>query len=332
MTDEIKAEREAILAVIQEECLTFYSRDFQGWSRTWLQSDAARRLGAVAGGRLIYHESWNATASKIAGFMKQFPKPNPKGALTLRKDNFSFRITPEMAWVSFDQYGEDTGDPFDSVGLSHHICILEKHDGEWKIAFIGHGETSFSYFSFPVVLVDRDASIQWMNEAARLNLRSHSTLVDMGGQLRARRSEDNKKLREALELIDGLSEIALRKAAYSPREFPSKIPVALSSDTGEITDICWVSLQDDVLMVSFSDTASERERLDVAAKLYRLSPAQVSLAQKIVSGQDVASAAKTLNISASTARTQLNRMFDKTGTRSQTALVRALFSVDGPTS
>ncbi len=324
-------ERDAILSVIQKECLAFFSRDFQGWSKTWMQSDASRRLGTAAGGQLVYHDSWSATASKVAGFMEQFPEPNPQGALSLRKDNFSFRITKEMAWVSFDQYGQDTGDPFDSIGLSHQIRILEKHDGEWKIAFIGHGESSIGYFPFPVVRVDVNASIQWMNEAARQNLITHATLIDMGGRLRARRREDDKNLREALAQAVGFSEITLRQSMVSPSEHPSKIPVTLSVDTGEITDLCWVSVQDNMLLVSFSDTGAEKERLEVAAKLYNLSPSQVLLAEFIVAGQDVVSAAKALNISATTARTQLNRMFEKTGTRSQTGLVRTLFSAGAPT-
>lgn len=330
MTDTFEEEREAIFEVIQRECLTFFNRDFQGWADTWLQDEGARRLGAAAGGQLIYHESWNATAAKVGGFMKQFPNPNPQGALTLKKDNFSYRITSEMAWVSFDQYGEDTGDPFDSIGLSHHICILEKHAGQWKIAFIGHGETSFAYFSFPVVHVDINASIQWMNEAARQSLRSHSTLMNLGGTLRARRSEDDKRLHQALETMEGVSSIVLRQAHVSPDKYPNKIPVALSTDTGEISDICWVSKQDEELMISFNDTASEKERLDAAAKFFRLSPSQARIAELIVSGENAASTAKSLNISVTTARTQLNRMFEKTGTHAQTALVRALLSVGAP--
>jgi DNA-binding CsgD family transcriptional regulator len=54
------------------------------------------------------------------------------------------------------------------------------------------------------------------------------------------------------------------------------------------------------------------------------------LAALIVEGCDLTRAADQLGISANTARTQLQRMFDKTGVRSQPALVRMLLSVGSP--
>ena len=40
--------------------------------------------------------------------------------------------------MTFDQYGEDTGDELmDMPGLSRETRIFEKIDGEWKIAYTG---------------------------------------------------------------------------------------------------------------------------------------------------------------------------------------------------
>ena len=55
-------------------------------------------------------------------------------------------------------------------------------------------------------------------------------------------------------------------------------------------------------------------------------------AAAIVEGHDIVKAAELMGISANTARTHLQRMFDKTGVRSQTALVRILLSASTPTS
>ncbi len=68
------------------------------------------------------------------------------------------------------------------------------------------------------------------------------------------------------------------------------------------------------------------QQLRVAASVYGISPAQLSLAEHIVAGRDLVAAATELGISANTARTQLQRIFEKTGVRSQTGLVRALLS------
>ena len=79
----------------------------------------------------------------------------------------------------------------------------------------------------------------------------------------------------------------------------------------------------------------QRPELLIAAQrhgpsLYRLSPAQVRLARLIVDGHDLAGAADLLSVSINTLRTQLQRIFDKTGARTQAALVRSLLSADAP--
>jgi DNA-binding CsgD family transcriptional regulator len=54
----------------------------------------------------------------------------------------------------------------------------------------------------------------------------------------------------------------------------------------------------------------------------------VRLARLIVEGHELAAASGLLGVSVNTLRTQLQRMFDKTGQRSRAALVRALLSAE----
>lgn len=54
-----------------------------------------------------------------------------------------------------------------------------------------------------------------------------------------------------------------------------------------------------------------------ARAVYGLSPAQTRLAHLIVDGQNLNEAAEVYQVSVNTLRTQLQRMFDKTGVRSQ---------------
>ena len=84
-------------------------------------------------------------------------------------------------------------------------------------------------------------------------------------------------------------------------------------------------------MIAFDDTGTSYRRLQNAILVYRLSPAQTRLAQKIADGHDLAAAAEQLGVTVNTARTHLYRMFEKTGVHSQPALVKALLSVAAPT-
>ncbi|WP_164721665.1 helix-turn-helix transcriptional regulator [Silicimonas algicola] len=51
---------------------------------------------------------------------------------------------------------------------------------------------------------------------------------------------------------------------------------------------------------------------------------------RIIDGCDLASTSERLEVSINTVRTQLQRIFDKTGARSQSGLIRTLLSVQTP--
>lgn len=104
----------------------------------------------------------------------------------------------------------------------------------------------------------------------------------------------------------------------------------LGEDPTGVPMHCWVHLEDGKALVSFDDAETIARRIDQAREIYGLSPAQIKLARLIVDGHDLASAAERLTVSTNTLRTQLQRIFDKTGVRSQAALVRSLLSVEAP--
>ena len=106
--------------------------------------------------------------------------------------------------------------------------------------------------------------------------------------------------------------------------------VALGEDAAGIPLHCWVLLEDGKALVSFDDAETLVRRIASAREVFGLSPAQTRLARLIVDGHDLAAAAELLGVSVNTLRTQLQRIFDKTGVRSQAALVRVLLSAGAP--
>jgi hypothetical protein len=70
--------------------------------------------------------------------MADSPAPNGTAAELVRED-WNFRIYGDVAWVTFEQHGVSTGEPrVDMPGLSHETRILEKHDGRWRVAYLGY--------------------------------------------------------------------------------------------------------------------------------------------------------------------------------------------------
>jgi DNA-binding CsgD family transcriptional regulator len=91
---------------------------------------------------------------------------------------------------------------------------------------------------------------------------------------------------------------------------------------------CWVRSEQERILISFDDASLLRSRLE-AATTVGLSPAQLDLAELLALGQDLSNAAVELGVSVN-GRTQLRRMFEKTQTHNQAALVSRLLNVQGP--
>jgi hypothetical protein len=130
-------EHEAIMQVIADESAAFWNKDYEAWAGCWVHAPYVRIIGWWTHGGVTVNEGWDKLSSIMRQLMEKNPSPNPTAGL-VRRENINLRITAEMAWVTFDQYGADTGDArMDMPGLSRETRILEKHAGAWKIVYAG---------------------------------------------------------------------------------------------------------------------------------------------------------------------------------------------------
>lgn len=129
-------EKDNIKAVLKEESDGWWEKDFKKFSKNWAHEDFVRRMGWWKEGGISVVEGWDDIAERTKNSMAKFPDPSPQ--ITTRK-NWNIRISDKMAWVTFDQYGKNTGeDDMEMPGLSHESRILEKINGEWKIVYMGY--------------------------------------------------------------------------------------------------------------------------------------------------------------------------------------------------
>lgn len=128
-------DKEAILAVIRGETMSFYHKDFNAFENSWAHGDYVRIMGWWKDGGVTVRKGWDEIGGRMKKKMADDPDPI---AQVPRIDNVNMRISGNMAWVTFDQYGEDTGSQaFDMPGLSRETRILEKQNGQWKIVYVG---------------------------------------------------------------------------------------------------------------------------------------------------------------------------------------------------
>ena len=319
--DDSEADRAAVLAVIRAETEAWLQRDFEALASHWVQSPQTRRMEAFASLGVRVDEGWDPIAARIKKIVERFPEKQAF-AERVRWEKVNVVVDGNVAWVTFDQIGSDTGED-----RKRQLRVLHRIDGAWKIGCMVMMESSVEEASSPLIEVDVDARILWTNRLARERMRGHPGLVAAAGRLRARRRERDVALRDAVRLA--FHELqGQRPLNVAPKQAWA---VALGEDAAGVPLHCWVLLEDGKALISFDDAAAVERRIARAREVFGLSPAQTRLARLIVDGQDLAAASDRLGVSVNTLRTQLQRIFDKTGVRSQAALVRSLLSAEAST-
>nr|WP_295889397.1 LuxR family transcriptional regulator [uncultured Devosia sp.] len=316
--NESEADKAAILAAIRGETEAWLQRDFEAMASHWVQSPQTRRMEAFASLGIRVDQGWDAVATRLKKIVERFPE-RQSFEERVSWENVNVVVAADMAWVTYDQIGTDTGDD-----LKRLLKIMHRVDGVWKIACLVMMESTIQQANCPLIEVDGEARILWTNHLARERIRGHEGLMVAAGRLKARHSGRDATLRDAVRLA--FQELqSQRPLAVAPKQTWA---VALGENMNGVPLHCWVLLEDGKVLVSFEDAEAVEQRIERAQEIYRLSPAQVRLARLIVDGHDLADAAERLSVSINTLRTQLQRIFDKTGVRNQAALVRSLLSAD----
>lgn len=180
----------------------------------------------------------------------------------------------------------------------------------------------------PLIEVGPDGKILWMNDQARLRMVNHSALLMSGGRLKARNRGHQVELQDAFSWGFHLMQ---RHIPPTMPNRPSRV-VILGENDEAAPLFCWVMVQDRKVLVSFDDEKMLERRISSAQQIYRLSATQVQLALLLVRGRGLPTAAAQLGVSVNTVRTHLQRMFERTGVRSQPALVGVLLSAEVPSN
>lgn len=330
MARSADADHREIMSLIERETASYFAKDYETWCGCWVHAPYAQRFGWYMRGGKIVNRGWEAEASAMRSAMEAFPHPNRSNP-ELTRENFTIRIGDDMAWVSFEQIAPKTGDPFDVPGRQHELRILERHDGKWKIAGCFVIGSELEFVDSPLVSVDDKSRVLWMNKAASDEIASHRNLAIRHGILHALTRSSDQRLQASIRWAAGLKDYVSHQVVG--RSSPTRsgaLPVMLGDVDEGNADVCWVIAQSGMILVSFNDPRAIEQRLEAASVIYGITAAQRSLAAQIIAGRDLAQAAEHLGVSINTTRTHLRRMFDKTGVRSQPALVRVLLSVMSP--
>jgi len=133
---DIEKEKEAIMALLEEETASFYANDFERWSALHVQDSTLITMGVSKSG-ITVRTGWEAYSSNMKpGFERE------KGINKEVKTPVMVKIYGESAWTVIDNRNyNDAGELSDLVIVTN---FLEKHDGKWEIAY----RNRFNSFTF----------------------------------------------------------------------------------------------------------------------------------------------------------------------------------------
>lgn len=311
---------ETIWQTLITENAAWWTRDFDAYAACFLHSPSFRFHAWVREEGMTIRTGWDAFAKRTREDIIRDPIPNPYFAFENTIENRNITVVGDMAWCSYNLVYQTADLPgFRGPGREDDVRVFERHNGKWLTAFYGFFNLNFGQTDAPLWEIDVNGIIIWQNPAAKIYLASDCDALMRAGRLRLRDQHADQKLSEAISTIIGLD--------YGFLSRRRSIPVVVDAGYDLPATVWWVIAENGKLTVSFNDQPLLLARLDTASKAFALSPAQHRLTSALVEGMQLADAAEREGVSLSTAKTQLQRVFDKVGVRTQPALVRALLAV-----
>lgn len=118
-------EKTAIIAVLKGETAAAFNRDYQEWQSFWLhENDIEKSYIDYPNNKMSNSTGWGEISRFVKKYIEDHPEPAPVPKLA---DDFKVRLYGSGAWVSYNQHDA-------KVGFKREFRLMEKHNGEWKIA------------------------------------------------------------------------------------------------------------------------------------------------------------------------------------------------------
>jgi len=124
-TTAISFEKKAILETLNNETKAAFQRDYDAWKEKWVHDSNITKT-YIDFPENTFSESigWTEISQFVKTFMEEHPEPEPVPELL---NTIDVRLYGTGAWVTYEQK--------DALrGLKRETRLMEKVDGEWKIA------------------------------------------------------------------------------------------------------------------------------------------------------------------------------------------------------
>lgn len=313
-------DRAELISLMHATRVAVWTGNYAAWAECFVHEPHTVRLGYWRGSGIFVRRGWDEIARLAKPYIEGVMPQDESYAHQTAIENLTLRIHGDMAWAVYDQQHPSHDYPGHlGPGLTHEMRVFERHEGRWRIAVLGYLSNDASPSGTAMLLLDSIGKVLWKSPTASVRLQDDDDLIIRNGRLHVRDSACNRKLQGALrwaaELSSGLS------------SGHGSLPLVLGAGEGLPTRVWWVVAEAGATYFLLDGQPMTSTRLDLAATIYGLSSGQRRLAGFIADGLALPEAAKEMGISVNTARTHLQRSYEKTGVHNQPALMRVLLSV-----
>lgn len=319
------ADEAEILDLIHRNRIAVWTQNFAAYADCFVHEPYTTRWNASHINGIFIRAGWDDISKRVREMFAAMPELKVEAnAYQTTVENLMLRINGDVAWALFDQRYPGIVTPFNIIsrGLTHEMRVFEKHGGRWKIAFLGYLDEDASLPGRMMVLLDPDSRILWQTASATNGLENDDDLVIRNGRLRVRDRRIDERLQAAIRWA------AARDHGYLLDR--GALPIVCPAGENVPAKVWWIIANGGKIWFSFSEPGLTEARLSAAAAVFGLSATQQEVAARVANGLALTAIAGELGITANTARTHLDRIFDKVGVRTQAALVRVLLSTAAP--
>lgn len=319
--NDISAQDAAVMQVIARETDSFLQRDYDAWASCWVQDERTREICVSSSFGATVLEGWE----KLSGYMRQVIESGDVCNISkVQRSNVVITISGDLAHVVFEETSQNANGSFENT---FETRVLECSDGQWRILYAPFVLRGHQHIDATRLSVDAKGDLICAPAEALEQLEHHPGLQISNNRLRAAKPAWDKLLRAGLKCAAEQHGYFQHYKYMTERGRIFRLPIVFGeTDEGGVA-VCVLFVRDGITFVETQTAADIDGRLNVAREIFGLSDGQLTLAHRIVGGDNLTTASEALGISINTARTHLSRIYAKTGVNSQTALVRTLLSV-----
>lgn len=317
------ADETELRELIDRNRIAVWTQDYALYQSCFVHAPYTTRWNASRRTGIFVREGWDEISARVRHMFAHEPTLRiPANGYDATVENLVLRIAGDFAWARFEQRYPGIPSSVHNRAHSYEVRIFERHGGKWKIAFLGYLDDEPGPDDRVFMQLDGEGTIIWQGPAAAAALAADDDLIIRNGRLRLREAAADKRLHAAIRWA------AERDNSFLPAR--GAVPVILDGGEGVPAKVWWVIADGDKVWFSLGDPSLNETRLAAAAAIYGLSAAQQIVARQVSEGLSLAEIAARMGIKTTTARTHLDRIYDKVGVRTQPALVRVLLSTAAP--